>query len=147
MIASYLGWKPLDRCFKYFLNLKISVWSYNVITNKSTRSLSIIFVDKKYTMLWFCLTIFHMYISHIPDEQLAVLKTRIRNTCHKYNRINVPCRYREIIRNLSNNEKIKVLKKDKDRQVVIMDSSQYMNKCLNMLNNDNFLKLTDDPKN
>ena len=88
-----------------------------------------------------------MYISHIPDEQLAVLKTRIRNTCHKYNRINVPYRYREIIRNLSNNEKIKVLKKDKDRQVVIMDSSQYMNKCLNMLNNDNFLKLTDDPKN
>ena len=88
-----------------------------------------------------------MYISHIPDEQLAVLKTRIRNTCHKYNRINVPYRYREIIRNLTNNEKIKVLKKDKDRQVVIMDSSQYMNKCLNMLNNDNFLKLTDDPKN
>ena len=88
-----------------------------------------------------------MYISHIPDEQLAVLKTRIRNTCHKYNRINVPYRYREIIRNLSNNEKIKVLKKDKDRQVVIMDSSQYMNKCLNKLNNDNFLKLTDDPKN
>ena len=88
-----------------------------------------------------------MYISHIPDEQLAVLKTRIRNTCHKYNRINVPYRYREIIRNLSNNKKIKVLKKDKDRQVVIMDSSQYMNKCLNMLNNDNFLKLTDDPKN
>ena len=88
-----------------------------------------------------------MYISHIPDEQLAVLKTRIRNTCHKYNRISVPYRYREIIRNLSNNEKIKVLKKDKDRQVVIMDSSQYMNKCLNKLNNDNFLKLTDDPKN
>ena len=88
-----------------------------------------------------------MYISHIPDDQLAVLKTRIRNTCHKYNRINVPYRYREIIRNLSNNEKIKVLKKDKDRQVVIMDSSQYMNKCLNKLNNDNFLKLTDDPKN
>ena len=88
-----------------------------------------------------------MYISHIPDEQLAVLKTRIRNTCHKYNRINVPYRYREIIRNSTNNEKIKVLKKDKDRQVVIMDSSQYMNKCLNMLNNDNFLKLTDDPKN
>ena len=88
-----------------------------------------------------------MYISHIPDDQLAVLKTRIRNTCHKYNRINVSYRYREIIRNLTNNEKIKVLKKDKDRQVVIMDSSQYMNKCLNKLNNDNFLKLTDDPKN
>ena len=52
-------------------------------------------------------------ISHIPDEQLAVLKTRIKNTCHKYNRINVTYRYRQIIRNLSNNEKVKVLKQDK----------------------------------
>ena len=84
-------------------------------------------------------------ISHIPDDQLAVLKTRIPNTCHKYNRINVPYRYRQIIRNLSNNGKIKVLKQDKDRGVVIMDSSQYMKKCLDMLNNDNFIKLTDDP--
>ena len=50
-----------------------------------------------------------------------------------------------MLRNLSNNEKIKVLKQDKGRGVVIMDSSQYMNKCLNILNNDNFIKLTDDP--
>ena len=26
-----------------------------------------------------------------------------------------------------------------------MDSSQYMSKCFNMSNNDNFMKLTDDP--
>ena len=56
----------------------------------------------------------------------------------------MPYRYRKIIRNLSNNEKIKVLKQDKGRGVVIMDNSQYMKKCLNMLNNDNFIKLTDD---
>ena len=74
-----------------------------------------------------------------------MLKTRIRNTCHKDNQINVPYRYRQIIRNLSNNEKIKVLKQDRGRGVVIMDSCQYMKKCLNMLNNDNFIKLTDDP--
>ena len=84
-------------------------------------------------------------ISHIPDDQLAVLKQKYGTlTCHKYNRINVPYRYRKIIRNLSNNEKIKVLKQDKGRGVVIMDNSQYMKKCLNMLNNDNFIKLTDD---
>ena len=74
-----------------------------------------------------------------------MLKTRIRNTCHKCNRINVPHRYRQIIRNLSNNEKIKVLKQDKGCGVVIMDSSQYMNKCLNILNKYSFIKLTDDP--
>ena len=88
-----------------------------------------------------------MYISHIPDDQLAVLKTRIRNTCHKYNRISVPYRYREIIRNLSNNEKIRVPKPDKGRGVVIMDSSQYIKKCLDMLNNNSFIKSTDEPNN
>ena len=50
----------------------------------------------------------------------------------------------KLIRNLSNNEKIKVRKQDKGREAVITDSSQYMNKCLNMLNNDNFIKLTND---
>ena len=74
-----------------------------------------------------------------------MLKTRIPNTCHKYNWINVPYTHRQIIINLSNNGKIKVFKQDKGCGVVIRDSSQYMNKCLNMLNNDNFMKLTDEP--
>ena len=74
-----------------------------------------------------------------------MLKTRILNTSHKYNGINVLYRYRQIIRNLSNNEKIKVLKQDNSRGVVIIDSSQYMKKFLNILNNDNFIKLTADP--
>ena len=55
-----------------------------------------------------------------------MLKTRIWNTCQKYNQINALYRYRQIIKNLSNNEKIKVLKQDKGRGVVIMDGSQYM---------------------
>ena len=73
-----------------------------------------------------------------------MLKKRIWNTCHKYNWINVRYRYRQVIRNLSKNEKIKVLKQDKCRRVVIMDSPQYMKKCLNILINDNFIKSTDD---
>ena len=97
------------------------------------------------------LKIFQIYqsvlsnISYIPEDQLSVLKTRIRNFCRKYNRISVPYRYRQIIRNLPDNEKIKILKQDKSCCVVIMDSSQYMSKCFNMSNNDNFMKLTDDP--
>ena len=74
-----------------------------------------------------------------------MLKTRIQNTSHKYNRINVLYRYRQIIRNLSNNEKIKVLKQDNSSGMVIIDSSQYMKKFLSILNNDNFIKLTADP--
>ena len=57
-------------------------------------------------------------ISHVPDDQLAVLKTRIWSTCHKYSLINVPYRYRQISRNLSNNEKIKVLRQNKGCGVV-----------------------------
>ena len=74
-----------------------------------------------------------------------MLKTRIQNTFHKYNGINVPHRCKQIIRNLSCNEIIKAHKQDEGRGVVIMDSSQFMNKCLSTLNNDNFIKLTDDP--
>ena len=82
-------------------------------------------------------------ISHTFDDQVAVLKKRMPNTCHKYNRTNVSYRYTQIIRTLSNNEEIKV--QDESRAVVIMDSFQYMKKCFNMLNNDNFIKFTDDP--
>ena len=39
---------------------------------------------------------------------------------------------------------IKALKQDEGCGVVIMDSSQFMNKCLSTLNNDNLIKLTDD---
>ena len=48
-------------------------------------------------------------ISHTFDDQVAVLKKRMPNTCHKYIRTNVSYRYTQIIRTLSNNEEIKVL--------------------------------------
>ena len=38
-----------------------------------------------------------------------------------------------------------MFKQDKGRGMVIIDVSEYINKYLNMLNNGNFVKLTDDP--
>ena len=34
---------------------------------------------------------------------------------------------------------------DKGRGVVIMDSSKYIEKCLSLLDNEKFVKITDDP--
>ena len=48
-----------------------------------------------------------------------------------------------MIANLTNNETINVLKEEKGRGIVIMDSSKYTEKCLGMLENDQFSN--DDP--
>ena len=60
----------------------------------------------------------------------------MRNTCEKYS---------EIIRNLSNNKNIVIMKQDKGRGVVIMDRNKYFDKCLTMLNSEQFVKLNQDP--
>ena len=45
---------------------------------------------------------------------------------------------------LFNCETMKVLKQDKERSAVIMDSSKYTEKCLGILENDQFAKINDD---
>ena len=81
---------------------------------------------------------------HIPENELTQLKSKLRNVCHKC-KIKVPYKYQHIIANLTNNKTIKVLKQDKRRCVVIMDSSKYTEKCLGLLKNDQFAKINDDP--
>ena len=82
---------------------------------------------------------------HIPENELTQLKSKLRNVCHKDNKIKVLYKYQHIIANLTNNKTIKVLKQDKRRGVVIMDSSKYTEKCLGLLKNDRFAKINDDP--
>ena len=43
------------------------------------------------------------YISHIPEEDLAHIETKLRNTCEKYSKIKVPYKYRKIVETLSKN--------------------------------------------
>ena len=38
-------------------------------------------------------------ISHVPDEDLSHLKTKLRNTCDKYSQICIPYKYKKIIEN------------------------------------------------
>ena len=69
----------------------------------------------------------------------------MRNTCEKYSEIKVPYKHREIIRNLSNNKNIVIMKQDKGRGVVIMDINKYFDECSTMLNSEQFVKLNQDP--
>ena len=59
--------------------------------------------------------------------------------------IKVPCKHRETIRNLSNNQNVVIMKQDKGRGIVIMDRNKYFDKCLALLNSEQFVKLNQDP--
>ena len=84
-------------------------------------------------------------LSHILDNQLTELKSKLRNVCHKYNNINVPYNYQNIVKYLANNKDIRILIQDKGKGVVIMDSSKYIEKCLSILDNEKIMKIIDDP--
>ena len=81
----------------------------------------------------------------MPEQNLAHVKTKLRNTCKKYCKIKVPFKYKEVIKKLSNNDRIVILKQDKGRGVVIMNCSTYLEKCFALLNTRQFNKLTKDP--
>ena len=65
-------------------------------------------------------------LTHIPDNELTSLKTKLRSTCEKYSKINVPYKYKKVIDNLSKNKNIVILKQDKGRGVVILDIRKIM---------------------
>ena len=64
--------------------------------------------------------IFHN-IRYLPQDDINRIKTKMRSTCEKYSRINVPCKYRKIVNDLSRNKDIVTMKQDKGRGVVVMN--------------------------
>ena len=50
-----------------------------------------------------------------------------------------------IIDSLSKKQNISIMKQDKGRGVVVMNRSNYTEKCLNILQNEQFIKLRHDP--
>ena len=84
-------------------------------------------------------------ISHIPDDNLTHLKTKLRSTCERCSKIHVPYKYKTIIDRLSKNQSICIMKQDKGCGVVVMDSSKYTEKCLNILETKQLTKLRHDP--
>ena len=82
-------------------------------------------------------------ISDIPVNKLRQIKTNLRNTCDKYTKIKVPYKYRKVVEELSERRDIAILKADKGRRVVNRD--KYTEKCLQILNTKQIVKLNSDP--
>ena len=82
---------------------------------------------------------------HLPDNVLSLLKTKLRSTCEKYSQVNVPYKYKKVIDNLSKNKSIVILKQDKGRGVVILDTTKYTEECMALSNTEHFKRLTTDP--
>ena len=73
------------------------------------------------------------------------MKTKLRSTCERYIKIHVPYKYKTIIGSVSENQSICIMKQDKRRGVVVIDRSKYTEKCLNILQTEQFTKLRHDP--
>ena len=84
-------------------------------------------------------------IGKIPKTELQLIKTKLRNPWEKYTKIKEPYKYRKIINKLRKREDIAVLKADKGRGIVIMNKDKYPEKCLELLDAEQFQKLNYDP--
>ena len=82
---------------------------------------------------------------NIPENELQQVKTELRNTCERYCNIKVPYKQRQIIKSLSQREDITIMKADKGRGEVVMNKSKYLEKCLTLLNSEQFVRLNEDP--
>ena len=60
-------------------------------------------------------------ISNIPQHQLNNTKTKLRSTFEKYCTTKTPNKYQEIMKQLSVNKAIFIMKQDKGHDVVIMN--------------------------
>ena len=84
-------------------------------------------------------------ISHLSEVDVIKLKTKLRHTCEKYSDIKVPHKYQRATDTLRRNNSIVVLKQDKGRGVVILDRNIYVEKCLSILDTNQFMKLDKNP--
>ena len=67
-------------------------------------------------------------ISHIPESDISLIKTKLRSTYETYSNVYMPYEYRRIVENLSKNHSIVTLTQDKGRGVFIMDKHKYTGK-------------------
>ena len=83
-------------------------------------------------------------ISDIPSSKLNSIKAKLRSCCEKYYNTRTPYKYKTIMKQLSMNGEVIIMKQDKGRGVVIMNRSKYLGKCLLILQGKQFMKLNYD---
>ena len=84
-------------------------------------------------------------ISHLSEDDVIKLKTKLHHTCEKYSGIKVPYKYQRTIDTLRRNNRIVLAKQDKGRGVVIIDKNNCVEKCLSILDTNQFMKLDKNP--
>ena len=84
-------------------------------------------------------------IGNIPETEFQLIKTKLWNTCKKCTKIKVSYKYRKVINELRKWESIAVLKGDKGRSIPIMNRDKYHEKCLELLDMEQFQKLNHEP--
>ena len=81
-------------------------------------------------------------LGHLNSDEKDELKSKLRRTCENYYKSSKNnSEVDEIIKRISRNKNIKILKQDKGRGVVIMDSNKYTEKCMELINTNNFRKM------
>ena len=97
-------------------------------TNKSHSNKNFLYFNK--CRIWAILPeITKWYISH-SRGRFSTYKKKI-NTCERYSKIRVPYKFRKIVET-SKNSRTVIMKQDKGRGVVLMDTRVYLEKCLDM---------------
>ena len=71
-------------------------------------------------------------ISHIPENEVGLTKTKLCNTCEKYSNVKL-WNYQKRVNNLSECKDITIMKQEKGRGVVIISNTKYTEKCLALL--------------
>ena len=78
-------------------------------------------------------------ISHIPENEVGQIKTKLHNTCEKCCNANVPNYQKRVINNLSKHEANIILKQG--REIVTVDKTKHSEKCLTLLSTKQFQTL------
>ena len=78
-------------------------------------------------------------------QQKLSLKTNFLNAYNKYSKVKINSDDKNIIEGLYKNDKIAGLRQDKGRGVVILNKTDYINKCEAFLNGTEFEELPNDP--
>lgn len=65
----------------------------------------------------------------------------MRSAREKYNTIKISHKDRQVMKRISKNSRIILLRYDKGREIAIMDKGKYTDKCMNMLKTKQFCKL------
>ena len=86
-------------------------------------------------------------LKHLNADEKDKLKTKMRRSCENYYNVKNKEKVDEVIRRLTKNSDVVILKQDKGRGVVLLDKSKYIEKCMEHLNTANFKKLDKDNTN